>query len=289
MSTPVRTQFRHMHRLQVRWAEVDLQQVVFNAHYLLYFDTALSGFWRALGLPFMQTLQSLGGDFYVKKADLTWHAPARLDDWIDIGIGVARVGRSSLVLETAMYVQDRLLLSGEMVYVHTDTGLQARPRAIPAPLRELFAAWQAGAAMLHAEAGSWDEVGPAARAIRDAVFVREQGIPVELEWDANDALCRHVVVSNRLGQALACGRLLPDGHIGRVAVLQAVRGSQTGLLLMRALMREAYAAGHREVEISAQLAVERFYRKLGFVACGEPHMEAGLPHLRMRAPALAPA
>ena len=260
-----------------------MQQVVFNGHYLLYFDTAMSAYWKALGLPYMQALQVLGGDFYVKKASLTYHSPARLDDWVDIGIGLAKLGNSSMVLRTAMFVQDRLLVSGEMVYVFTSSGLQARAQPLPENLRQLLESYERGEPMLRVQLGDWQELGEHARDLRTTVFVQEQGIPPELEWDEQDAQCRHAVIFNRLAMPVACGRLLPDGHIGRVAVAQAMRGSQTGRLLMQALMQAAESAGHAHVEISAQQAVAGFYRRLGFVGIGSPYLEAGIMHLPMRA------
>ena len=260
-----------------------MQQVVFNGHYLLYFDTAMSAYWKVLGLPYMEALQLLGGDFYVKKASLTYHSPARLDDWVDVGVELAHLGRSSMTMRTAMYVQDRLLVEGEIVYVFTTLGPRARAQILPPSLRELLQAHARGESMLEVRMGSWADLGRLAAELRTAVFVHEQGIPAELEWDAFDANCRHAVVCNRLGQAVACGRLLPDGHIGRVAVAQALRGSQAGRLVMKSLMDEARAVGHDQVEISAQSAVAGFYRKLGFASVGEPYEEAGISHIRMRA------
>jgi Predicted acyltransferase len=172
-------------------------------------------------------------------------------------------------------VQDRLLASGEMVYVFTTTTTPAKARALPAALRDLLEAHARNEAMLRVQLGSWAEWGEAARAVRTAVFIREQGIPAELEWDDDDAICRHAVVFNRLGMPVACARLLPDGHIGRVAVVQAMRGSQAGRLVMQSLMLEARTAGHSHAEISAQLAVLGFYRRLGFSSVGEPYVEAG--------------
>ncbi len=282
--TPVqRESYRFLHRLQVRWAEVDMQQVVFNGHYLLYFDTAMSAFWKALGLPYAQSLQTLGGDLYVKKASLTYHRPARLDDWIDVGIGLTRLGHSSFTLHTAMFVQDRLLVSGEMIYVFTTSGAQAKSQTLPPALRDLLEAHARGEPMLRVQLGDWAELGETAGSLRTAVFVHEQGIPAEMEWDEHDATCRHAVVFNRLDMPVACGRLLPDGHIGRVAVVQSIRGGQAGKLVMRALMQAAHAAGHSHADISAQQAVTGFYRRLGFSSLGEPYAEAGITHIRMRA------
>ena len=63
-----REEFRFFHRLRVRWAEVDMQKIVFNAHYLMYFDTAVADYWRALAMPYEEAMQQLQGDLYVKKA-----------------------------------------------------------------------------------------------------------------------------------------------------------------------------------------------------------------------------
>ncbi|OIQ86206.1 putative N-acetyltransferase YjcF [mine drainage metagenome] len=282
MSKPHRDAFRFLHRLQVRWAEVDMQRVVFNGHYLMYADSAVGAFWKSLGVDYSRELPALGGDFYVKRAQLTWHAPAQLDDWIDVGVAVDGCGRSSLRLRTAMWVQDRLLVEGELLQVYASTEPPLRAQPLPDALRELLQAHAAGEPMLQLRVGGWDELGAHAGAIRSEVFVDEQGVPAELEWDARDAGCVHAVAYNRLGRALACARLLPDGHIGRVAVRRGLRGSGAGVAVMRALLDEARRAGHAVVELSAQRAVLGFYRKLGFVAFGEPYVEAGIEHQDMR-------
>lgn len=275
-----REDFAYLHRIQVRWAEVDLQGVVFNGHYLLYADTAIAGWWRSLGLPYPAGLHALGGDVLVKTSTLTHHAPARLDDLLDIGVRLDGVGRSSLRLTLGVFAQDRLLADCAMVQVWTDR--QARPQTVPEALRAVFDAAARGEPALLARAGSWDEVGAEAARLRTEVFVAEQGVPPELEWDADDAGSRHVLLVNRAGMTVGCGRLLPDGHVGRVAVQRGMRGSGAGRRLMQALLDEAARAGHREVLISAQVAVEGFYRGLGFVAEGEVYEEAGIPHRRMR-------
>jgi YbgC/YbaW family acyl-CoA thioester hydrolase len=79
-----RQDFRFFHRLRVRWAEVDMQKIVFNAHYLMYFDTAIADYWRAIGLPYEAAMEHLEGDLYVKKAVVEFHASARADDQIDV-------------------------------------------------------------------------------------------------------------------------------------------------------------------------------------------------------------
>lgn len=91
-----RGEFRHFERLRVRWVEVDMQKIVFNGHYLTYFDTAMAGYWRALAMPYTETLEYLQGDLFVRKAAVEYLASARYDDLLDIGIRAARIGISSL-------------------------------------------------------------------------------------------------------------------------------------------------------------------------------------------------
>ena len=91
-----RQDFRFFHRLRVRWAEVDMQKIVFNAHYLMYFDTAVADYWRALALPYEEAMHQLGGDLYVKKATVEFNASARMDDRLDIGLKCGRIGNSSM-------------------------------------------------------------------------------------------------------------------------------------------------------------------------------------------------
>ncbi|MGE5864170.1 MAG: acyl-CoA thioesterase, partial [Rhizobacter sp.] len=98
-----RSDFRFSERLRVRWAEVDMQKVVFNGHYLMYIDTAVSGYWRAMAAPYEDTLKYLGGDLFVRKSTLEYNASARYDELLDIGVRTARIGNSSMVLETAAF------------------------------------------------------------------------------------------------------------------------------------------------------------------------------------------
>ena len=107
-----RQDFRFFDRLRVRWAEIDAQKIVFNGHYLMYFDTAMTAYWRALALPYAETMESLGGDLYVRKATLEYHASARQDDVLDIGMRCARIGTSSILFAGAVFRQGQLLVSG---------------------------------------------------------------------------------------------------------------------------------------------------------------------------------
>ena len=118
------------------------------------------------------------------------------------------------------------------------------------------------------------------RAVREVVFVREQAVPAVMEWDEFDRVSLHVVAEVS-GQAIGTGRLLPDGHIGRMAVLKPWRGRGVGSALFQALLRAALDAGHRRVMLSAQLRVQDFYRRFGFEAEGSPYVEAGIDHIAM--------
>lgn len=130
------------------------------------------------------------------------------------------------------------------------------------------------------EIGDWSRLEPLAAPVRRAVFVHEQGVPEALEWDAGDAQCLHAVARID-GEVAGTGRLLPDGHIGRMAVLAAYRGRGVGAAILRALIDEARARDHPQVELSAQRHAEGFYARLGFHPVGAPYDEAGIPHIRM--------
>jgi predicted GNAT family N-acyltransferase len=131
--------------------------------------------------------------------------------------------------------------------------------------------------------GSWDELGEPARKIRFEVFVEEQGVPAELELDQMDPVSVHALASQAAGEALGTGRLLPDGRIGRMAVVRQARGTGVGTALLLALMRAARQRGHREVELFAQVSAQPFYRRFGFVAVGSQFDDAGIAHIAMRA------
>lgn len=130
--------------------------------------------------------------------------------------------------------------------------------------------------------GTWEELGAAARAVRYEVFVLEQGVPLDLEQDEADPVCLHALACDEHGQALGTGRLLPDGHIGRMAVRKAARGGGIGAAMLAALTRQAELRGDRAVVLNAQVDAERFYARHGFVRDGEVFMEAGIEHVRMR-------
>ena len=129
---------------------------------------------------------------------------------------------------------------------------------------------------------NWDTARAQSRRIRELVFVREQGVPLELEWDEQDTHCDHALVHAADGSALGTGRLLPDGHIGRMAVLQAWRGKGVGALLLHALMERARSKGHATARLNAQTHAAGFYRRFGFEVSGPEFIEAGIPHVAMQ-------
>lgn len=132
------------------------------------------------------------------------------------------------------------------------------------------------------QTGGWDSLGQAAGAVRHDVFVVEQGVPEALELDEMDACSLHALALDPSGQALGTGRLLPDGHIGRMAVLAAARGQGIGGAILGTLVEQARRRGDRFVLLHAQTHAEAFYRRHGFVPEGEQFMEAGIPHILMR-------
>lgn len=126
----------------------------------------------------------------------------------------------------------------------------------------------------------WQAAQSEAKRIRFAVFVEEQGVPAELEMDEQDAQCVHALAYDD-GQAIGTGRLLPDGHIGRMAVLKSWRGRGAGRALLRALVDAARRRGDREVLLSAQVHALGFYRDEGFEPEGPVYEEAGIAHQAM--------
>ena len=282
-----RQDFRCLHRLRVRWSEVDMQKIVFNAHYLSYADCAMTEYWRALALPYEAGMQALGGEVYLKKASVEYHASARLDDLLDVGMRCARVGNSSMVFEAGVFAGERLLVAIELIYVFADPANQTK-RAVPPALRAMIEHFEAGGEMVELRVGDWAMVGRDATQLRMAVFVQEQGIDPAIELDEHDAAAVHAVAYNRLAQPIATGRLLyaapGDARIGRMAVDRVVRGQRWGRMVLDALVQAAQARGDAEVTLHAQRSAEGFYRRAGFEVQGEPFEEAGIAHITMRRP-----
>ena len=280
-----RNDFRLLHRLRVRWVEVDLQKIVFNGHYLMYFDTAMADYWRALAIPYEDTMHQLGGDLYVKKASLEYHASAQYDDRLEVGLRCQRIGNSSIQFVGGIFCGDQLLITGELLYVyanpHTKTSMP-----VPQVLRETMLGFEEGQTMTTLKTGSWDSLKDKAQTVRTQVFVQEQGIDAKDEWDTADASAVHAVVTNRLGDPLGTARLLEKSpgvaQIGRMAVVRVMRGSGLGGDLLKALFDIAKARGDKEVRLHAQCSAQAFYARAGFDPVGEPFDEVGIAHIEMR-------
>lgn len=131
------------------------------------------------------------------------------------------------------------------------------------------------------EEGDWPEIGPQAGPVRERVFVAEQGVPADMEYDEADPVSRHVLARGPAGEAIGTGRLLPDGHIGRVAVIPEWRGKGVGTALMSRLIEAALARGLDRLALNAQSAAVGFYRRLGFEETGPEFLEAGIAHVTM--------
>ncbi len=286
-TSPIATDFRLWHRLRVRWAEVDMQKIVFNGHFLMYFDNAMGDYWRALALPYEAAMQQLGGDMFVKKATVEYFGSARYDDLLNVGLRCRRIGNSSITMDGVIYRGDKRLISCELVYVYANPYNQT-PQPVPTVLRAIFDAYEAGESMADLQSGDWSEWGALISPLRAAVFVEEQGIDASLEWDSSDATAVHAVACNRLGQAVATGRLLHHApgvaRIGRMAVARPLRGSQLGRSVLQALERTAQGRGDTEVVLHAQCSAEDFYTRNGYVAQGSVFEEAGIRHIAMRKP-----
>ncbi len=279
-----RSDFRFFHRLRVRWAEIDMQKIVFNGHYLTYIDTAVTAYWGRVALPYDTAFHILGGELYVKKATLEYHASALMDDDLSVGMKCSRLGKSSMVFEAGIFRGDKLLISGELIYVFADPATQTS-KPIPEALRNILLIFEAGEAVVDLKTGSWDELKEGAAALRTEVFVEEQEIPQELEWDEHDAKALHALVLNKLGQPVATGRLLQPqpklAQIGRMAVSKALRGGNLGRMVIEALVDAARQRGDHQVILHAQCSAEGFYRRLGFKAHGEVFQDAGIDHIEM--------
>jgi predicted GNAT family N-acyltransferase len=135
--------------------------------------------------------------------------------------------------------------------------------------------------MPRVEITDYEPQAKAILAIRFEVFVNEQCVPSELEVDGRDPDCIHALAFYE-DKPVGTGRLLPDGHIGRVAVLKAYRNKGIGGTIMKRLIEEARKRGFEEALLSSQTAAIRFYERLGFVSEGEVYLEAGIDHIDMR-------
>lgn len=279
--------FAFHHRLKVRWVEVDPQQVVFNGHYLTYFDTTMSEYWRAVGHPYPAGFRHFGGEVFIRRNTIEYHAPARLDDWLDIGVRCDRIGNSSLTMVWAVWTRGRLLVTGESVYVFTTLGT-SRPTPVPEGLRHQIALQASGRDVFEVRQGHWSDMQAEAAQVRRQVFIEEQGIDEAEEWDADDERSHHVVIRSHAGLVVGTGRLIPPtahapgiAHIGRMAVIQSCRDCGVGARVLNTLLEQARHQQYQQVRLSAQVTALNFYRRAGFEPAGEVYDEVGIPHQAM--------
>ena len=218
-----RASFRFFHRLRVRWAEVDLQKIVFNPHYLMYVDTALADYWRALALPYEQSLHAMGGDLFVRKSTLEFHASAVYDDVLDVGLRCARVGNSSLQLVSGIFRDEELLVGAELVYVFADPVAKAS-LPVPQVLRNLLTNFEQGQSPVRALLGDWHSLREAVGSLRSI--------------EAQDASAQHCVLYNAMNQVVACGRLSPglQAQVEGLFVSPLLRGAGWSRVVRQHLM-----------------------------------------------------
>jgi acyl-CoA thioester hydrolase len=138
---PAQSAFRFRHPLRVRWAEVDRQGIVFNGHYLTFFDVGITEYWRAIGYPYPDALLAAGADTFVVKATVEYHAPAQYDDVLDVLVRVGRIGRSSMQFLLEIERAGQRLISGEVIYVIADAATR-KSMSVPAFLREAISGYE---------------------------------------------------------------------------------------------------------------------------------------------------
>lgn len=135
--------FRLRHTLRVRWAEVDPQNIVFNGHYLTYFDIGITEYWRAIGLPYPEGVAGTGGDLFAVRSVINYHASAHFDEILEITVRAARLGNSSMSFEMGIFRNGECLITGEMVYVNADPETRTS-RPLPEKLRRAIEAYEGG-------------------------------------------------------------------------------------------------------------------------------------------------
>lgn len=129
---------------------------------------------------------------------------------------------------------------------------------------------------------TWHKSRTSLSAIREKVFIKEQKVPIALEWDDLDESAVHLLASDLGGSPIGCARLLSDHKLGRMAVLHEYRIQGVGSALLQAAVEYAVEAGWRHIEISAQTQAIGFYIQSGFILTSGEYMDAGIPHRDMR-------
>lgn len=128
----------------------------------------------------------------------------------------------------------------------------------------------------------WQEAQAQLSRIREEVFILEQHVPVEMEWDEHDACAMHLLALNESREAIGCARLLPNGTLGRMAVLKTWRNQGAGNALLNYAIGIFEKQGRNSISLSAQLHAIPFYEKAGFKVYSGEYMDAGIPHKDMQ-------
>lgn len=139
------TPYNFFHRLRVRWAEVDRQGLVYNSHYLSYFDIALTEYWRALDLPYPDGMADSESNLVMVRSTLGYKGAAEYDDVLDIGLHVSRIGATSITFQLGIFREGELLVEGEVAYVNADIESR-RPAPVPDRLRHAIEHFEAARA-----------------------------------------------------------------------------------------------------------------------------------------------
>ena len=280
-----RSDFRFFERLRVRWAEIDAQQIVFNGHYLIYFDTAVAGYWRALAMPYAATMQSLGGDMFVRKATLEYLGSAVYDDVLDIGMRCARVGNSSMSFVAGAFRQDALLVSGELIYVFADPAAKA---SLPVPPRAARAVRELRGRRVDGRrarrlAGASSRPPPGRSAPRCSSASRRS----RPRWNGTTPMPTRSMRSPSTGSAApsapgGCSSTFPASPRSAGWRSRRRRGTAASAApCSRRCSTRRAARGDREAVLHAQLGAAPFYERAGFVRRGPEFDEAGIAHVEM--------
>ena len=128
----------------------------------------------------------------------------------------------------------------------------------------------------------WQEAQEQLREIREQVFIREQQVPLALEWDGLDEKAVHLLALDQQARAIGCARILPGGVIGRMAVTQELRNRGVGKAILKKAIAYCRGQGWHDISLSAQTHAISFYERAGFVVCSEIYQDAGIPHRDMR-------
>jgi len=129
---------------------------------------------------------------------------------------------------------------------------------------------------------TWQTHAAQLKAVREQVFIIEQQVPIDLEWDGLDETAQHLLALNTTGEAIGCARLLGDGSIGRMAVLKPWRGLGVGTALLNMAIAHYQQQGIKIITLSAQVHASPFYEKAGFKVCSEPYLDANILHVNMQ-------